>query len=160
MWTSTFDGRQAILGNRGPWYEQDAAGDWLLNRKDRRGAGKIKASGSNTLLIHGARTSWDGNVARNDGSVNFETRPDPENIPLFDWKNDGSTNQLPQRFDNVFANEDEQSESARYNTSDDDITEATNTRRNNYLRCFGDRAARTLDTERKNLIAIGGFWYD
>lgn len=160
LWSSTFDGTQAIIGNRGPWYEQDAAGEWLLNRKDRRGAAKIRASGSNTLLIHGARTSWEGNVARNDGSVNFETRPDPENIPLFHWSSDGGSNPIPTRFDNIFANEDEQSAAARYSPSDDDITEATNTRRNNYLRCFGDRAARTFDTDRKKLLAIGGFWYD
>lgn len=160
LWSSTFDGTQAIIANRGPWYEQDAAGEWLLNRKDRRGASKIKASGSNTLLIHGARTSWEGNVARNDGSVNLEIRPDPENIPLFHWSSDGGTIPVPTRFDNIFANEDEQSAAARYSPSDDDITEATNTRRNNYLRCFGDRAARTLDADRKKLLAIGGFWYD
>ncbi|HEX8877566.1 MAG TPA: hypothetical protein VF777_12520 [Phycisphaerales bacterium] len=160
VWSSTFDGTQAIIGNRGPWYEQNAAGEWLLNRKDRRGAAKIRASGSNTLLIHGARTSWEGNVARNDGSINFETRPDPENIPLFHWSSDGGSNPVPTRFDNIFANEDEQSAAARYSPSDDDITEATNTRRNNYLRCFGDRAARTFDADRKKLLAIGGFWYD
>ena len=83
-----------------------------------------------------------------------------KNAPPSDRKNDVSSDLLPTRFDNIFANEDEQSAAARYNSTDDDITEATNTRRNNYLRCFGDRAARTFDADRKKLLAIGGFWYD
>jgi hypothetical protein len=72
----------------------------------------------------------------------------------------GGSTPVPTRFDNIFANEDEQSAAARYSSSDEDITEATNTRRNNYLRCFGDRAARTFDADRKKLLTIGNFWYD
>ena len=39
-------------------------------------------TGSNTLLIHGGRTTWEGNIAYNDNHITFETRPDPETTPF------------------------------------------------------------------------------
>jgi hypothetical protein len=160
-WQSTSDSTQAVVANRGPWYSQDAAHKWSLNTADRRGAKNIPANESNTLRIHGSRTSWEGNVARNDGSVNFETRPDPENIPmLFVEPGSGRHYENRSRYDNLFANENEDSETAIYSSGDDDITEATNSRRNNYLRCFGDRAVRRFDEKTGALVALGGFWYD
>lgn len=161
MWQSTFDGTQAVVANRGPWYTQDSKHNWSLNTTDRRGANNIRATESNTLLIHGSRTAWEGNVARNDGSVNFETRPDPENLPmLFVDPGSDKGRVVPKRFDNLFANENEDSDQAIYSSADDDITEATNTRRNNYLRCYGDRATRRFDDKTGQLIALGNFWYD
>lgn len=161
MWQSTFDGTQVVVANRGPWYTQDSKHNWSLNTTDRRGAKNIRATESNTLLIHGARTSWEGNVARNDGSVNFETRPDLESLPiLFVEPGSDKGRVVESRFDNIFANENEDSDKAIYTSADDDITEATNTRRNNYLRCYGDRAMRRFDEKTGQLVALGGFWYD
>lgn len=160
-WASTFDGTQAVVANRGPWYSQDSKHNWSLNTTDRRGAKNIRATESNTLLIHGSRSTWEGNVARNDGSVNFETRPDPENIPLFPgWTGSEQHRSAHTRYDNLFANEDEESQSSVYSSTDDDITESTSSRRNNYLRCFGDRATRRFDDKTGQLIALGNFWYD
>jgi type II secretory pathway pseudopilin PulG len=160
-WQSTFDGTQAVVANRGPWYTQDAKHDWSLNRTDRRGTKNILATESNTLLIHGSRTAWEGNSARNDGSVNFETRPDPQIGPLlFVEVGDRPRNTTRERYDNLFTNEDEDSADLVYSSKDDDITEATNARRNNYLRCFGDRATRRFDDKTGQLVALGGFWYD
>ena len=161
VWASTFDGTQAVVANRGPWYSQDSKHNWSLNTTDRRGAKNIRATESNTLLIHGSRSTWEGNVARNDGSVNFETRPDPENIPLFPGWTGSEQHRSPHtRYDNLFANEDEESQSSVYSSTDDDITESTSSRRNNYLRCFGDRATRRFDDKTGHLIALGNFWYD
>lgn len=158
IWASTFDGTQAVVANRGPWYSQDSKHNWSLNTTDRRGSKNILATQSNTLLIHGSRSAWEGNVARNDGSVNFETRPDPENIPvMFAEPGTDQRHAIPSRFDNLFANEDDSSERSAYSSTDDDITEATSARRNNYLRCFGDRATRRFDDKTGQLIALGGF---
>lgn len=160
-WDVTFDRTQAVIANRGPWYSQDATYNWSLNRKDRRGAKRVLASESNTLLMHGSRTAWEGNVACNDGSVSFEMRPDPEYMPLFpQWFGGSQGNSRRTRYDNLFANENEDSDTAVYTSADDDITEATNTRRNNYLRCYGDRAMRRFDEKTGQLVALGGFWHD
>ncbi|MBY0113085.1 MAG: hypothetical protein K2Y21_09700 [Phycisphaerales bacterium] len=161
MWQSTFDGTQVVVANRGPWYTQDSKHNWSLNTTDRRGANNIHATESNTLLIHGSRTAWEGNVARNDGSVQFEIRPDPESIPLlFVEPGSDQRREVRSRYDNLFANEAEDSEKSVYSSAADDITEATNSRRNNYLRCFGDRATRRFDDKTGQLIALGNFWYD
>lgn len=79
-WANTFSGIEPVWGNRGPTYEGapedfgpcDSSG-WILAR------GPLGV-GSNTLLIHGARNTWEGSIGYNDGHVNFETRPDPSEI--------------------------------------------------------------------------------
>lgn len=144
MWSSTFDATQAVVGNRGPWYNA-TGGSWsLAGQDDRRGNGSdLIATASNTLLIHGARSSWEGNVVRNDNSVGFETKPDPDNTPiLYPGVTSGNP---PLKYDNLFANEDESANNttgASYTaTSDDAITlQNINQRRNNYLRCWGNNA--------------------
>lgn len=88
MWSNTFNATEAILGNRGPWYQLQQT-EWVLDSAGQattqggvyNGAG-VAASQSNTLLIHGSRTSWEGNIAYNDNHVSFETRPDPESTPF------------------------------------------------------------------------------
>jgi prepilin-type N-terminal cleavage/methylation domain-containing protein len=172
-WTSSFDGTQVVIGNRGPWYKLDtASGTWSLSDSSK-GANLPKASASNTLLIHGARTSWEGNMARNDGSVNFETRPDPENIPIL-FAGATTTNNIP-KFDNLFANENESGNgTTQYDNATDDklttsTTAASNTagRRNNYLRCYGGGQGTGVQTSNLTVNGTTGvvegltdFWYD
>lgn len=71
-WTHTnFDATQAVLGNRGP----------LITGVTKGSGGAVTPAfdtGSNTLLIHGSRTAWEGNIAYNDNHVSFESRMDPE----------------------------------------------------------------------------------
>jgi prepilin-type N-terminal cleavage/methylation domain-containing protein len=67
-WSNTFSATQAAVGNRGP----------KVTARD--GKGWAYDTASNTLLIHGGRTTWEGNIAYNDNHVNFETRMDPEEI--------------------------------------------------------------------------------
>jgi prepilin-type N-terminal cleavage/methylation domain-containing protein len=173
IWQSTFDGTQAVIGNRGPWYVlETTSGAWSLS-KAQRGA-LTNASASNTLLIHGARASWEGSIARNDGSVNFETRPDPENLPiLFAGATTAAAN-IP-KFDNVFVNENENGNGTEaYDGATNDRLQTTTTatsntagRRNNFLRCYGGGQGTGVQTT--NFTANGttgviegltDFWYD
>lgn len=80
-WKNTFQATEAVLGNRGP----EISG--LGSPKGNVRPATLKIPTSNTLLIHGGRTTWEGNIAYNDNHVNFETRMDPESTPyLFDGK--------------------------------------------------------------------------
>jgi prepilin-type N-terminal cleavage/methylation domain-containing protein len=173
IWQSTFDGTQAVIGNRGPWYRLDTtSGAWSLSTT---GKGTLtNASASNTLLIHGARASWEGSIARNDGSVNFETRPDPENLPiLFAGATTAAAN-IP-KFDNVFVNENENGNGTEaYEGATNDrlattTTATTNTagRRNNFLRCYGGGQGTGVQTTNFTVNGTTGvvegltdFWYD
>lgn len=165
IWSSTFDGTQAVIGNRGPWYTL-SNGSWQLGPStgdNRGGLTPVPATNSNTLQIHGARTSWEGNVARNDNSVNFETRPDPENLPIVFAAAGTNTTNIP-KFDNLFANEDEAGNGTQYQAgrSGDDQLRANNSgRRNNYLRAYGDLNNNlTVDSTSGSVTGVTDFWYD
>ncbi len=68
-WANTFNATEAVFGNRGPLVTgKDASSNILYNKK------------SNTMAIHGGRTTWEGNIGYNDNHVNFETRMDPTEI--------------------------------------------------------------------------------
>lgn len=161
-WASTFDAYEVVLGNRGPWYKLGASGDWVLDPTDKRGTNATPATASNTLLIHGARNSWEGNVARNDNSVAFEIRPDPENLQI-EYGAAFSKSGIPQ-FDNIFANEDEGGNGNAYSRADDRITpENIDKRKNNYLRCWGGDGSGsnlTFDRATGRMNSIIDFWYD
>ncbi|MFO0858194.1 MAG: prepilin-type N-terminal cleavage/methylation domain-containing protein [Phycisphaerales bacterium] len=90
-WNSTLQSTEAVIGNRGPTYTLTGTPDTgtfaLVSNATAptpwtAGAVGTNAPGSQsvTLQIHGGRTSWEGNIAYNDNHVNFETRPDPENL--------------------------------------------------------------------------------
>lgn len=72
LWASTFVATQAVIGNRGPRVENV---DLVKGERDITFDRK-----SNTLLIHGSRDKWEGNVGYADNHVNFETRMDPEGL--------------------------------------------------------------------------------
>ncbi|MBL8876050.1 MAG: hypothetical protein JNM86_09680 [Phycisphaerae bacterium] len=162
MWQSTFDASQVVLGNRGPWYQLDPKGNWSLDPTDRRGKNNTPATQSNTLLIHGGRSSWEGNVGRNDNSVAFETRPDPENLAI-NYAAALAAAGIP-KYDNIFANEDENGDGKTYSRADDRITPANfDKRKNNLLRCWGgDGTGKnvTIDPATKQITSIIDFWYD
>jgi len=103
QWSDTFSTTEAVFGNRGPEYmgtsndggAYPAAGRWTLLTG-------VTGTASNTLLIHGGRSSWEGNIGYNDGHVSFETKPNPDGLTytrttgtpravsdnLFVWEND------------------------------------------------------------------------
>ena len=74
MWSDTFNASEAVLGNRGPAIAESSTDD----------AGhtsvKLRKDKSKTFRIHGLQSSWEGNIAYNDGHVNFETRYAPESM--------------------------------------------------------------------------------
>ena len=108
-WSNSFQATEAIIGNRGPGYIAGTGNPpaWvLMNTAPSGGADGTTEGGinSNTLLIHGGRTTWEGNIAYNDNHVNFETRPDPETLP---YTFSGLTANQRTQFDNVFVNEND-----------------------------------------------------
>ncbi|MGH7242016.1 MAG: type II secretion system protein [Phycisphaerales bacterium] len=170
LWQSTFDATQVIIGNRGPWYD-GTAGAWTLS-KQTRGQDPIMATSSNTLLIHGARTTWEGNIARNDNSVAFETKPDPENLAIvYQTLAAGAPTAGTFKYDNIFANENEATGDAKtYDCQSEDSLATTNNitlRRNNYLRCWGNKAGTTswatfdpASGQVTNLDRAQSMWFD
>ncbi len=98
-WNNSFNSNDAIVANRGPVYQPTGSGiniQWTLVT----GATGVN---SNTLLIHGGRSTWEGNVAYNDNSIQFETRPDPE-TKVFTFSNLTPNKTFP---DNLFVNEND-----------------------------------------------------
>src|SRR5262245_29608429 len=76
-WANTFNAAEAAICNRGP----EISG-MSTHKKQRTFA--TATPGSNTYLIHGGRSTWEGNISYNDNHVSFETRIDPETSPYKD----------------------------------------------------------------------------
>jgi prepilin-type processing-associated H-X9-DG protein len=60
---------------------------------------------SKTFLIHGPRDSWEGNIAYNDGHVNFETSYTPENVRYRPRGSAPGTSPKADKPDNIFFDE-------------------------------------------------------
>ena len=100
IWSNTFSSTDAILGNRGPVYESQGTGPnliWRLIEEDPQG------DQSTTLLIHGSKTQWSGNIGYNDQHVDFHTRPDPESLTFTFTE---GTSDAFSRPDNLFVSEE------------------------------------------------------
>ncbi|NRA59275.1 MAG: hypothetical protein HRU13_14285, partial [Phycisphaerales bacterium] len=100
IWSNTFSSTDAILGNRGPVYESQDTGPnliWRLIEEDPQG------DQSTTLLIHGSKTQWSGNIGYNDQHVDFHTRPDPESLTFTFTE---GTSDAFSRPDNLFVSEE------------------------------------------------------
>ena len=65
-WRNNFDPSQAMVGSRGP----QVTGFAMKNG----GREYAMGSKSNTLLIHGGPSTWEGNITYNDNHVQYETR--------------------------------------------------------------------------------------
>jgi prepilin-type N-terminal cleavage/methylation domain-containing protein len=99
-WSNTFNATEAILGNRGPIFEAQGSHPnltWRLKQNDPLG------TGSQTLLIHGGRTTWEGNIGFNDNHVDFITKPDPDSV-LWTFASVAAPRSVP---DNIFVNEND-----------------------------------------------------
>ncbi len=139
-WSNTFAATEAVIGNRGPSYTLTSqTGAWALSATlpDVNGTAQCGV-GSNTLLIHGGRTTWEGNISYNDNHVNFETRPDPETLP-YTFNGISSANDRT-KFDNVFANENDQTRTADVHDLGSAQAIANN---NNYLRTWSNATPTT-----------------
>ena len=142
-WRDTYESGAVVLGNRGPsWTLQGSTdtGDWVLfDDGDQPPSGNYDrqmGQSSNTLLIHGSRVSWEGNLAYNDNRVEFETRPDPEELT---WVFRGiAQSENRSQPDNVFVNEDDLTRTPEAATSNGTIVANGNNNRNNFIRSYSD----------------------
>lgn len=112
-WSNTFSATEAVLGNRGPAYKAGTGGPeafpWILT--DTATGDVAAGKTSNTLLIHGGRQTWEGNIGYNDNHVNFETRPDPEGL-TYTFTGITASGKETQK-DNVFVNENDSTRAAQ-----------------------------------------------
>jgi hypothetical protein len=70
-WNTSFNSSDAMVGNRGPLVTG-------VKRGKKENVDIAFNKDSTTLLIHGGRSTWEGNVAYNDNSIQFETEMAPE----------------------------------------------------------------------------------
>jgi len=156
-WSNDFQATEAIIGNRGPCFTGGGAtAIWTLDpgtNSNNDGSGRVGIS-SNTLLIHGGRTTWEGNIAYNDNHINFETRADPESTPY-------TFNGLPQgqrsQFDNIFVNENDQNR----NYDVDSCTGTAANNANNYLRIWKNATQTFVPaTNTMGPLTLLTPWYD
>ena len=81
QWSDTYNSTEAVFGNRGPVYVlTDAGAAPASNRWTLVTGVNMGGTDSPTLLIHGGRNTWEGNIGYNDNHVNFETKPNPDQI--------------------------------------------------------------------------------
>lgn len=101
-WSNTTDANTPIIANRGPKYTEpanlltNANAQYVLSQSPP-GSGV----GSATLLIHGGKKTWEGNIVWNDNHVSFETTSQPTTLRI-DFTQGGTTYQVS---DNLFVDE-------------------------------------------------------
>jgi prepilin-type N-terminal cleavage/methylation domain-containing protein len=150
-WSSTFGATEPAFGNRGPIYEANGSGEaltWVLSLAND---GELGAR-SNTLLIHGGRTQWEGNIAYNDNHVAFETRADPEGLT---WTFTGLAEGERTHVDNLFVSEDDAMRTA---TTGTDVLQQSNALLVLYSEATGGSQSQAeLGTQ----VSSGGLgWHD
>jgi prepilin-type N-terminal cleavage/methylation domain-containing protein len=101
-WTNSFVATEAVIGDRGPCYTlsggTSSTATWNLIASSDFGDRSI------TLLIHGSRVKWEGNVGFNDNHVDFLNKADPENVTFSFTGLPPGQRSLP---DNIFINEND-----------------------------------------------------
>lgn len=102
---------------------------------------------SPTLLIHGARNRWSGNIVYNDSSVKFETRPNPTALTV-KFKGPGT----PTGSDNFFVDEFEDTFIADPGVNAADTIATLPYRTNAYLRLY--RSGPRLDMPAPNTLTV------
>jgi prepilin-type N-terminal cleavage/methylation domain-containing protein len=158
-WSNTFQATEAIIGNRGPSYTGTGGTNtvWSLDPQTNSSNGSVPVGvGSNTLLIHGGRTTWEGNIAYNDNHINFETRPDPESTPFtFNGLAAGQRSQ----FDNLFVNENDNSRNPDPQNLNYQQTSGANS--NNFLRIWYDGTQpQVAGQNAQSVLQAITPWYD
>jgi prepilin-type N-terminal cleavage/methylation domain-containing protein len=162
-WSNSFSSTEAVIGNRGPAFTATGGGAsvvWTLNTSTTLpGSGTTPlGTTSNTLLIHGARTTWEGNIGYNDNHVNFETRADPESTP-FTFAGIGGTQKT--FTDNLFVNENDSTRAVDAEALTVPASAAgpgSNT--NNYLRNWTGGTFTSVNGQQIGVITAVSPWYD
>jgi len=158
-WSNTFNAAEAVFGNRGPWYELSGgpSGSWRLSEKKPvdalpySGADRA-ATVSNTLLIHGRRDSWEGNIGYNDNHIEYHTMPDPQASLITFSVLAKPSNVLG---DNLFVDENEKDRSPG---PDSLVGDGPSTNTNMYLRIYnGGYAIGTGKVQ--EMLHLKGAWF-
>jgi prepilin-type N-terminal cleavage/methylation domain-containing protein/prepilin-type processing-associated H-X9-DG protein len=139
-WSNTFNATEAVFGNRGPTFTQGGTNDQFAGPYPATGytllANTDVGARSQTLQIHGGRTTWEGNIGYNDGHVNFESRADPAEVTFQSFAaqtiNGTQTRTVP---DNLFVDETFEGQNA-----------STSPRVNGWLRPVSDISGTTTLT--------------
>ncbi|MFM9956739.1 MAG: type II secretion system protein [Phycisphaerales bacterium] len=105
-WTNSFTATEAVVGNRGPVYTLTATPTRSWNPV----TGNQFGDQSVTLLIHGSRVRWEGNIAFNDNHAEFLSKADPENV-TFSFT--GMAAGMRTQPDNIFVNENDNTGNAQ-----------------------------------------------
>lgn len=79
-WKNSLSSNYAAIGNRGPEHEGATWDDETRLITEIEYASGATGDESITLLIHGSKNAWEGNIAYNDNHVNFETSSAPEGM--------------------------------------------------------------------------------
>jgi prepilin-type N-terminal cleavage/methylation domain-containing protein len=138
-WGNTFVATEAIVGNRGPLFQQVTLNNivtWQLLPNHDLGTRSM------TLLIHGSRTQWNGNIAFNDNHVEFLTKSDPDHIT---YRFTGLAAGQQTRPDNIFINENDtngQPQGGHTGSGTGYSDNFTHTNNNAYLRPYTTRTGQ------------------
>ena len=98
-WSNTFSASEAVLANRGPVFEDVGTGEtltWQLPLDQPAGTNSF------TLLIHGGRNTWEGNVGYNDNHVDFEQTATPDGAAALQITGGTGGGEAFTRNDNIF----------------------------------------------------------
>lgn len=150
QWGANAGATLAILGNRGPVFTAKGSGasqQWSLLDHDEGDDTGFGAQ-SQTLLIHGGRNTWEGNIAFNDGSVRYVSRADPADLTYTFGTLPPQRRTQP---DSLFVNEsdrDRSRRSERLGGGDDDNSNA-------YLRPYAVVGGESAQTATLNVP-----WFD
>ncbi len=142
----------AAIGNRGPRYNgQSGQPDMSISTPQSEWNLKEGAEGTEsfTLLIHGSKNKWEGNIGYNDGSVKFENRPDPKEVTI-EFENSDDTGA-----DNLFVAEKTVKTNFIFTGANDDLEYL-----NNYLRMFRKGPNPVAGTQGNAIIQGVFVWYD
>lgn len=134
-WGLTYDANSPILANRGPAYIVPTTinTNTIYQLQQTPAAEGIS---STTLLIHGDKKTWDGNLAWNDGHVSYENGPTaatPGNLRM-DYVSNSVNLSVP---DNIFMDETFESQN---------LQSAASSRTNIYLRQWPKGISNTSTT--------------
>jgi prepilin-type processing-associated H-X9-DG protein len=110
-WRDTSSSKEALLGNRAP----ELSAVKLLGKPKAPASYTpvVNNPRSNTFLIHGGRSGWEGNIAFNDGHAEFIRSLRPF-IPTGAWSAPAYTSTAGTRLDTIFF--DEPDDTAQTNT--------------------------------------------
>lgn len=131
-WSNSFVSTEASMANRGPSYDGGGeTGTWELMQDSGNDPNYDREVGQSsvTLLIHGTRTKWEGNVGYNDNHVDFEGQADPEGLT---FTFNGLQPENRTKNDNIFVNEDDANRTKR----DSQNLGTANDMSNVYLRSY------------------------